>query len=84
MCMPPYASCGRAIDPRPLPIPSLMTTCSMSVLNPLIAARGGIGDLGLQEGPECFPEHYRTAPKYVSVASYGLNHTALAVDGLYT
>ena len=56
----------------------------MSVLNPLIAARGGIGDLGLQEGPECFPEHYRTAPKVVSVASYGLNHTALAVDGLYT
>ena len=61
-----------------------MTTCNMSVLNPLIAARGGIGDLGLQEGAEAVPEHFRTAPKVVSVASYGLNHAALAVDGLYT
>ena len=78
MCLPLYASCGCAIDPRPLlPIHSLMTTYNMSVLNPLIAARGGIGDPGLQEGPECFPEHYRAAPKVVSVASYGLNHTAL-------
>ncbi len=45
---------------------------------------GGSGDAGLQEGPERFPEHFRTAPKAVSVASYGLNHTALAVGGLYT
>ena len=84
MCLPRYASCGRAIDPRPLPIASRMTTCNVSVLNPLIAARGGIGDLGLQEGPECFPERNRWPPKVVSVASYGLKHTALAVDGLYT
>ena len=61
-----------------------MTTCNMSVLNPLIAARDGSGDAGLQEGPERFPEHYRWPPKVVLVASYGLNHTALAVDGLYT
>ena len=56
----------------------------MSVLNPLIASRDGSGDAGLQEVPDTFPERYRSAPKVVSVASYGLNHTALAVDGLYT
>ena len=61
MCMPPYASCGRAIDPHPLPILSLMTTYNMSVLNPLIAARGGSGDVGLLEGAERFPERYHTS-----------------------
>ena len=84
MCLPLYASCGCAIDPRPLPIHSRMTTCNVSVLNPLIAARGGSAGAGLQEGPELFPKHYRRAPKVVSVASYGLKHTALAVDGLCT
>ena len=58
-----------------------MTTCNVSVLNPFIAARGGSGDAGLQEGPETFPERYRWPPKVVSVASYGLKHTALGLVG---